>query len=330
MAAITSDMPADTTPLTAPRAAPMAGIALYLGALVAFSAMDAATKTLVAGLPVVQVMWGRFTFHLVTIALALLVWQRAGRRARGMALPFAARAPGLQVVRSLSLAACNLLFAAALVHVPLAQATTINFVGPVITICLAALWLGERVGWRKWCGVALGLAGVLVVIRPGMGPGGLGIHPAGLFALGATTCFAVYQLLTRKLAGVDRAETTIFQTGLWATLATTAVVAFVWVSPGLRGWGLMALLGALGAVGHYLLVLAYDRAPASLLAPMAYAQMIAATLWGMLLFGEEPDGWTIGGAAIIAAGGLVVISAEAGRRQNSGDAAAGGQAVKEA
>lgn len=275
------------------------GVGLYLAAVAVFSSMDAVTKFLVSGLPVLEVMWARFGFHLLVMAAAL-------RISRGP-LPWRARAPGVQIIRSLCLATCNLLFALSLVHVPLAETTAINFVGPVITVALAAVWLRERVGWRRWGGVVLGLCGVMVVLRPGLGM----VHPAGLLAFLSAWVYAVYQILTRRLAGRDSAQTTILHTGLWATIVTSLVMPFVFIWPGWSGLALMVLLGGLGGFGHYLLVLAYDRAPASLIAPMSYAGMVFAVLYGLALFGEAPDAPTTIGALVIAGGGLLVVSAEA-------------------
>jgi drug/metabolite transporter (DMT)-like permease len=293
------------TDAAAERRARVVGVALYLAAVGVFASMDATTKVLVVGLPPTQVMWARFGFHLLIMATALRVWGGLG----APHAPWRPRALRVQVVRSLALAACNLLYALALQRVPLAECTAINFVGPVLTVALAAVWLGERVGWRRWAGLFAGLGGVLIVLRPGFGT----VAPAGLFALASALVYAVYQILTRRLAGVDSAGTTILHTGLWATLATSFVLPFVWHWPSWRAWLLMALLGALGGVGHYLLVLAYERAPASLIAPLSYAGMLFATLYGVLLFGEAPDAATLLGAPVIAAGGMLVLSAETHR-----------------
>lgn len=288
----------------------LAGIGFYLCAIAMFAGMDASTKFLLGEIPLIEVMWARFTFHLLVISSVLLV---VGGR-RGRSLPFRARAPRLQIVRSLCLGLCNLLFAAALLHVPLATTTAINFAGPVITVALAAVWLHERVAWRRWAGVAVGLAGVLLVLRPGSGA----LHPAAFLAVGSAFVFSVYQILTRKLAGVDSPSTTIFQTGLWMSLATSCVVPLVWVWPATRDWWLFLLVGALGGFSHYLLVLAYGRAPASLVAPMAYAQLAFSILFGVLLFSEIPDMATIGGMAVIVCGGLIVITSETRRGQPNG------------
>jgi drug/metabolite transporter (DMT)-like permease len=297
----------------AERSARLAGVGLYLAAVGVFASMDAATKILVIGLPPTEVMWARFGFHLLIMATAL----RAFGGQRSQRAPWRPRALRVQIIRSLALAVCNLLYALALQRVPLAECTAINFVGPVLTVALAAVWLRERVGWRRWAGLLAGLAGVTIVLRPGFGV----VAPAGLFAFASALVYAVYQILTRRLAGVDTAGTTILHTGLWATLATSFVLPFIWVWPSWQGWLLMALLGALGGVGHYLLVLAYERAPASLVAPLSYAGMLFATLYGLALFGEAPDAATLLGAPVIAAGGLLVLSAETRRVRGTRPAA---------
>lgn len=276
----------------------LAGVALQLAALATFVVMDTIIKLLAAGFPVAQVMWARFVFGLLTVAIAL--------RVLGGQVPWRSRAPGLQTLRSLTLAACNFLFTSALVHIPLADATAVGFASPLFTVALAAVWLKERVGWRRWAGVAVGLAGVVVLLRPTFIFGGQPVHWAMVLPLGTAALFAVYQILTRKLAGVDDPRTTILHTSFAAALVTSAVMPFEWTWPSAPSWGAFALLGLLGGLGHGLLVMAFARAPASLLAPMSYTQMIWAVLAGLLVFGDAPDVLTLVGMAVIAAGGVLV------------------------
>jgi drug/metabolite transporter (DMT)-like permease len=277
---------------------PTLGIALMLGALFLFVMMDSAIKASVQGLPVIQVLWARFLFHMIVVSAALA--------AMGRRLPPRTGAPRLQVVRSLCLGAANLFFTAALVHVPLAECVAIGFVSPLIVTLLAARMLKERVGWQRWAGIVLGFAGVLVIIRPGAGV----THPAALFVLLTAVVFAIYSVLTRRLAGVDDAFTTIFHTGVAATIVTTLIVPFFWVWPSMGQWALLLVLGTLGGVGHFLLILAYQRAQASVLAPFAYTQILWATLAGWLLFGELPDAVALVGALVVATGGLFVLWTE--------------------
>ena len=273
-----------------------AGIALYLVAVLLFAAMDVCTKLLVAHLPVLQVTWARFTVHTWVMGAALPL---AGQRLR-----LWPRAPRLQVLRSFALAGSNLFTAAAVAHAPLATVTAINFTAPLLTVGLAAAWLREAVGRRRWAAVAVGLGGVVIVLRPGVS----GLPPAAFLALGSAAVYAVYQLLTRRLAGVDTSPTTILQTGLWPAIVTSVLVPLVWTPPVRSEWLLLGLVGVLGGVSHFLLVLAFERAPASLLAPLSYSQMIWASLSGLALFGERLDGYTATGAVVIAAAGLLAFA----------------------
>jgi drug/metabolite transporter (DMT)-like permease len=277
---------------------PTFGILLMLGALFLFVMMDSAIKASVQGLPVIQVLWARFLFHMIVVAAALA--------AMGRRLPPRTGAPRLQGVRSLCLVAANLCFTAALVHVPLAECVAIGFVSPLIVTLLAARMLKEPVGWQRWAGILAGFAGVLIIIRPGAGV----THPAALFVLVTAVVFAYYSVLTRRLAGVDDAFTTIFHTGVAATIVTSLIVPFFWVWPSLEQWGLLLVVGTLGGIGHFLLILAYQRTQASVLAPFAYTQIVWATLAGWLLFGELPDAVALAGALVVSAGGLFVLWTE--------------------
>lgn len=277
---------------------PLAGVALQITALAVFVCMDTLLKLLTAQYAVPQLMWARFLFSLLAAAAALRLV--TGR------LPWRSHAPWLQAARSLLLAACNLLFSTALAHIPLTDATAMGFASPLFTVALAAVWLRERVGARRWVGVGVGFLGVLVALRPPFLTGGAPPPAAALLPLGTAFLFAIYQILTRKLATIDDPRTTILHTGFAATLATSLAQPFVWTPPSGFDWGLLVVLGLLGAFGHGLLVLAYARAPVSLLAPISYTQLIWATLSGMLVFADWPDAWTLAGAAVIAVGGILV------------------------
>ncbi|WBV42273.1 DMT family transporter [Pseudoroseomonas cervicalis] len=277
----------------------LAGITLQLLAIAFFVAMDTTIKVMTAEFAVSQLLFCRFAVHVVLVALLLRLFTGP--------LPWRSRAPGLQALRSLCLASANFMFSHALAQVPLADATAVNFASPLLTVALAAVWLQERVGPRRWLGVAVGLLGVAVALRPPFLTGGPLPHWALLLPLGTAALYAVYQILTRKLATVDDPRTTILHTGIAAALASAVAQPFVWQWPmGGWGWAGLVALGALGAVGHGFLVLAFARAPASLLAPMSYTQLVWAVLASMLVFGDWPDRWTLIGAIIIAVGGVLV------------------------
>lgn len=284
----------------------LAGAALHLSALALFVVMDTLVKRLTAHYAVPQLMWARFLFSLLGAALVIKITTGG--------LPWRSRAPGLQAVRSLLLAASNLLFSSALARIPLADATAVGFASPVLTVALAALWLGEPVGWRRWMGVGIGLLGVTVALRPPALTGQAPPDWAMALPLGTAMLFAVYQILTRKLATVDDPRTTILHTGFAATVATSLAQPLFWTAPPLGDWFLLASLGLLGGAGHGLLVLAFARAPASLLAPLTYTQLIWATLAGMLVFDDWPDVASLVGAAVIALGGVLVALPDRSRR----------------
>jgi len=273
------------------------GVLIQLVALALFVSMDALLKLLVARYAVPQLMFLRFVAHTLIVILAVKLLTGG--------LPWRSRAPGLQTVRSALLAVANGALAVALIHVPLADATAVIFAAPALTVALAALWLGERVSRRRWTGVAIGLLGVMVAIRPPFLTGEP-LHWAMLLPLVTAVANTGYQLLTRRLATEDDPRTTVLHTSLAACLLAALAQPFVWVPPAASDLPWLLLLGLLGAAGHGLLVLAFARAPASVLAPMSYTQILWAGLAGVLVFGDWPDGWTLAGAAIICAGGVLV------------------------
>ncbi len=286
----------------------MTGVFLQICALLLFVVMDTLLKVMAADFPVLQIIWARFLFAFLTVAVALRL--SMGR------FPWRSRAPGLQALRSLLLAGCSLLFTGALAHIPLADATAVGFASPLITVALAALLLRERVSTRRWCGVGLGFIGVMVALRPPFLTGAP-LHWAYLLPLGTAIMFAFYQILTRRLAALDDSRVTIFHTGLAASLATSLAQPLVFLPPAPIEWGLMIAVGVLGALSHGLLVLAYARAPASLLAPLSYTQLVWASVAGILVFSDWPDAITLLGAAVIAAGGLLAIWPQHSRNRSA-------------
>ncbi|MBM3561221.1 MAG: DMT family transporter [Alphaproteobacteria bacterium] len=194
--------------------------------------------------------------------------------------------------------------------IPLAEAQTISFITPFIICALSVPLLGERVGPRRWTAIAIGFLGALIVIRPGFGGG---IHPLGaLLMLGNSLSYGLYAVLTRRVAEGDPPETSVAYSSLLATLVTSLLVPFVWVTPTTVGAIVMLLsMGILGAIGHYFVAQAYRYAEASSLAPFGYVQLVGATTLGYLVFGDVPSSWTWIGAAVIVCSGLYVAHREA-------------------
>jgi drug/metabolite transporter (DMT)-like permease len=285
-------------PAPAPQADnPLRGVPLLVAAVTIFSVSDALAKHLGQFLPPVEVAWMRYaTFLLLTLAPAL----RAGPAI------FRSRAPALQILRGLALVGSALSFMAALRFLPLAEATAINFVSPIFITALSIPILGEVVGVRRWAAVAVGLAGVLVIVRPGGGAYGAEV----LLPVLTAASWALAVVATRKMAGADRPATTLFWSAAVGFAVLSALLPFDFVAPSASQIGLGLLLGLIASAGQWLIVLAYRHAGASVLAPFSYFQLLSSALLGFLAFGAVPDRWTLFGAGVIAASGLYTAHRE--------------------
>ena len=271
------------------------GILWMLAATLLFASQDAIVKYLSADYSVAQLVWARFTLALAAIALV------TGSRLPGILVT---KRPGLQVLRGVLLLVMMGLFYAALGLIPLADATSILFLGPLIVAALSVPLLGEHVGPRRWAAVVVGFIGALIIVRPGQGS----LEAAALMPLGAAFLFGLYQIVTRLLNRTDRPITTLTYSALCATLATSAVVPFHWqTNPDAAAWVLMAALGVIGAVSQFALIKAYEVAPAATVAPFFYVSLIWSVGYGYALFGDFPDVWTVTGALVITGSGLYVF-----------------------
>lgn len=271
------------------------GILWMLAASFLFASQDAIAKTLALDYSVPQVVWARFFFHFLFMALIF-----------NLRLPavLATARPAAQVLRASALLLMMTLFYGALSFLPLADATALLFLGPILVTALSVPFLGERVGPRRWAGVVVGFLGALIIIRPGFGV----LQVGSLLAVGAAFLFALYQLATRDLSRTDTAMTTLAHTALLGAVGATIVVAFYWTAdPDLEGWALMMLLGACGGASQYSLIKGYEAAPAATVAPFFYTDLMWAVGYGFVLFAHLPDAWTVAGAVIIAGSGLYIF-----------------------
>jgi drug/metabolite transporter (DMT)-like permease len=277
----------------------LTGIALMCGAVACFACLDATAKFLNHHMDTLQVVWARYTGAFV---LALLFTGPAAWRA----IHVTSR-PGLQLGRSTLLLASTVLNFLALRYLQLDQALAILFSTPFFVTALSGPMLGERVRWRRWTAVAVGFLGVLLVTRPGFG----GIHPAAFLVVGGALCYAFYNVFTRQLAHTDSNETTLFYSNLVGAIAMLPTLPFVWTTPAdLMIVLLMTATGAFAAFGHYLLIAAHRLAPASVLAPFIYTQLVWVIALGHFIFGERPDSWTLAGTGIVVASGLYIFNRE--------------------
>jgi len=284
---------AEVTPAATAR-----GIALMVLAMALMASMDAAAKWLVRDHAIPQILLIRF---LVFLGFALLMAQRLGLRAT-----LRSRRPGLQVVRCLVMIAEIYVFVVAFSLMPLADVHAIAAVSPLMAMALAVPLLGERVGWHRWAAVGAGLAGVLLIVRPGFGMAGWATAVPVLAAF----LWALLQVLIRKVGLADPIETTGLYSAAIAVIVFGCIAPFDWTPPTSEAWGLLLLTGLLGTMGHLTLFKALELAPASAVQPFSYMMMVWAAVLGLLVFGEFPDAWTLAGAAIIAGSGLYAWSRE--------------------
>ncbi|MNP14205.1 Riboflavin transporter [compost metagenome] len=208
--------------------------------------------------------------------------------------------PLWQLARALCLLGTSLFFTTALLYIPLAEATAVNFLAPVLVTALSVPLLGEHVTRGQWIAVIFGFIGVLIIVHPG---GDL-FTPAVILPFCSALFFCFYQLLTRKLSEIDSPTTSNFFAGLCNTLVMSALVPFFWQVPSLLHGAMMLALGACGMTAHLFLTQAFRFAAPALLAPFGYCQIVFAGLLGWLLFNHTPTLTTVVGITLICLSGL--------------------------
>lgn len=278
------------------------GIGLAVIATMLFASSDNISKYLSGSLPIIEFIWIRYALFLGMAAFL------NGRRLPATLKP---NNPGLQVIRGLCVVGSSVLFVYGTQSLSIAQATTISFLSPMLVTILSIPLLGEVVGIRRWAAVGAGLIGMLIVVRPGLGS----FQPAALFCVASSTCWAMALIITRKISNSDAAQTTVFwSAGIGAGLLTV-VLPFDFVWPNAWQLGLSLVMGAVASGGQWLVILAHRQAPASVLAPFFYAQLLWATVLGYFIFNNLPDQWGMSGAGIIVASGLYTAHRERVRRR---------------
>lgn len=266
-----------------------------LAAMAILPVIDVFAKTLgQAGMPIAIVVWARALFGgLMTLPFAL---KSEGLRA------FRPAQPLRQLLRAVLLFGATFLFFSALKYLPIADALAIFFVNPLVIVILSALLLRERVGPRRWAAVAVGFIGTLIIIRPGM----VQVNPGTLLALGSGVALGSYLVLTRAMAGVADAMVLNFQTSAIGAALMTLVLPLLWVAPTPMQWAMLAALGVIATLGHVLITKAYEHGEASLLAPLAFTEIVMATVLGYAFFGDLPDRWTVLGVTILIASAIYI------------------------
>jgi drug/metabolite transporter (DMT)-like permease len=274
----------------------MSAIALMCAATIFFACLDTSAKSLSGILPAVEIVWARY----VAAAIVGLV------AVRPISHPevFRSSRPLLQIVRSLLLLASTTTNFLALRQLQLAETSTINFLTPLFVVLMAGPLLGEWAGGARLIAVAIGFIGVVVAT----GPGTSAFHPVVLIAIAGVVCNAGYALTTRLLARFDSSRTTLTWTPIAGVVLLTPALPFLWVNP--PTWSALAIMVGMGffaSLGHWLLILAHERAPASVLTPFGYTQLLWMIIAGLVVFGDRPSPAVLAGASIVVGCGLYLI-----------------------
>ncbi|WP_230531447.1 DMT family transporter [Microvirga roseola] len=302
---------ADTVPSSVPvrtsaHRERLTGIALMCGALLCFSCLDATAKWVNRSVDPLVTVWARYVSAAVLTSLALNPVTKPGLL-RTRRLP-------LQLIRSLLLFVSTLCNFIALQYLQLVETLSIMFSTPLMVALLAGPILGEWVGARRLIAIGIGFIGILVITRPGLGT----MHPAILLSLAGAIAYAFYGIVTRMLAATDSWATTTIYSSIAGIALMTPLLPWIWTTPpSALTWFLLAMTGAFGAFGHWLLVLAHIRAPAAILSPFIYTQIVWMLALGYIVFGDWPDSWTFVGASIVIASGLYLIYRERVRSKGS-------------
>ncbi|MEX2200190.1 MAG: DMT family transporter [Dongiaceae bacterium] len=273
---------------------PIMAIGMVLAATLIFPFMDGTAKLLSETYPVLQVTWARYFFHLLAL-LPLVLWHYP---VRALLPP----RPGAQLLRGLFLLGGTLMFFAGLSYMPIVDVLALSFIAPLVVTVTSPFVLGERISAQRIGAAAVGFIGAIVILRPGVGV----FEWASLFGIGTGFMIAAYDMTTRRIARAVPSGIALAYTSIVGIVVLSFVVPFYWRAPDLEGLALMVFMGASGAFCHWLLILAYERAEASLLAPFSYAELITATLVGLFVFGDFPDALTWTGIAILVGSGLYI------------------------
>jgi drug/metabolite transporter (DMT)-like permease len=275
-------------------------IGWMLTAIFLFAVMDALVKWQGAIYPVLQVMFFRSAIGLLVLVGPLM---HGGRSV------LATRHPWLHLLRGLLGLASLIGFFAAFATMQFGDVYAISFAAPLFVAALSVPLLGEQVGWRRWIAVVAGLAGIVVMVRPG---GGV-FDWMALVALGGTLAYALAIIMTRHAVRTENNASIVFYSGLIATLASGAALAFVWQTPAWADLPWLIGVGLTGGIAHIVRTQALRLAPASVVTPFEYSGMIWATLLGWVVWQEIPDGAFYAGAILVIGSGLYILKRETAR-----------------
>ena len=281
---------------------PFKGIALILASTIFLGTSDVTAKYLSATLPSIEITWIRFLVFAMIMTPAMMPGSPLFAMQTGRL--------GLHLLRGATILGSSLFFISGLRFLPIAEASATGFVAPLFVTALSIIFLGEKVGLRRWIATAVGLIGVLIILRPGTGA----FHMAAFFPLVSALAWACTLIITRMMSGTERAITVMAYSSIVGLCILSALVPFVWVTPTWHDIAFGVLIGIASTAGQWIVVLAFRYADASVLAPFSYTQLLWVSILGFFIFGEVPDAYTITGAAFIVASGLYTAHRERVRR----------------
>ena len=282
----------------------MKAIILNLSAWAVLPFMDAIAKYLSSELSFFQITWARYFFTVFfTLPFMFFFFRKSLTWSEN---------PKLQILRGLTLLIANICFFYSISIISMAKALTLAFVAPLITTALSPIFLGEKVGIRRWTAVLIGFVGSLVVIRPGF----LEFNLATIAALGTGCFYGIYLVITRKLHSTDSPLLTLLITGVVGAVIASLLVPFVWINPTPGQWSWLALMGIFACLGHILLIYSLKYADASKLAPFGYFEIVTNIILGYYFFSDFPNSYTFLGLFIIIFSGVYIFYRELHLRNN--------------
>jgi drug/metabolite transporter (DMT)-like permease len=268
-------------------------ILLMIGAIFCFASMDATAKYLMKEIGPAQTIWARYTVQAILVTVLILPKINIYGKTKY---------PKLQFLRSVALMMATTLFFFAFSKLGLAEASAIFNISPVLITLGAFLFLREQIGPRRVIGIVVSLLGALIIIRPGSGV----FTVYALLPLGAAIFYSTYSLATRFVGTDESPWTSLFYSAIFGAICYSIYIVFHWNPMSSNALLLTIIIGLFGTAGHICLIRALTLGEASLVAPFIYTNLLFTTIWGLVLFGNFPDFWTIAGALIIVAAGVYV------------------------
>ena len=277
-------------------------ILLMIGAVFCFASMDATAKYLMKEIGPAQTIWARYTVQAILVTVLILPKINIYGKTKY---------PKLQFVRSVALMMATTLFFFAFSRLGLAEASAIFNISPVLITLGAFLFLREQIGPRRVIGILVSLLGALIIIRPGSGV----FTIYAILPLGAAIFYSTYSLATRFVGTDESPWTSLFYSAIFGAICYSIYIVFHWNPMSNNALLLTIIIGLFGTAGHICLIRALTLGEASLVAPFIYTNLLFTTIWGVVLFGNFPDFWTIAGALIIVAAGIYVWARDRAVRQ---------------